>query len=62
MYIAWDYMKFVFLILFVIWIITQIVIFKKANKAIDYIWLVINLFFPLIGFIVYKVYCKIWYE
>lgn len=62
MHIAWDYMKIVFAILFILWIVSQVVIFKKAKNAMDYIWLVINFFFPLIGFIVYKVHCKIWYE
>lgn len=53
-----------YLICFIIWLALEILILIGINgqKKYEYIWLIINIFFPYIGYLGYKIYKDIFAE
>ena len=59
MHIAFDYAIIIFSILFILWIVSEIYLYKKIRRGLDYIWLALNFIFPFVGLILYKIYMDI---
>jgi hypothetical protein len=51
-------------ICFIIWLVLEILILIGINKEkkYDYIWLIINMLFPYIGYLGFKIYKDIFEE
>ena len=57
-------MEIFYWICFIIWLVLEILILIGINgqKKYEYIWLIINIFFPYIGYLEYKIYKDIFAE